>query len=153
MIFLLPKATSHDDLSPNNNWFIIKKDIIPAHFSITPFVRIQCLTVLYVLTVRADSLFIRVRQFRFVIENHVFSAKRQYGEDRTFCHLVWIIKGTTRTIMQNQGELRIKCSIASGLNTDFDKGNQEIEITSLADFSSVLLFWSATGVRCSKYKE
>ena len=34
-------------------------------------------------------------------------------------------------MMQNQGKRRIKCSIASGLNTDFDKGNQEIEITSL----------------------
>ena len=63
--------------------------------------------------------------------------------------------------MQNQGELRIKCSIASGLNTDFDKGNQEIEITSLRNcylsltfpFSTVLLYWSATGVRYSKYKE
>ena len=34
----------------------------------------------------------------------------------------------------------MKCSIVSALNTDFEKGNQEIEITSLADFSSVLLF-------------
>ena len=45
----------------------------------------------------------------------------------------------------------MKCSIVLALNTDFDKGNQEIEITSFADFSSVLLFWSATDVRYSKY--
>lgn len=98
MIFLLQKATSLDDLSLNNNYVIIKEDIIPAHFLITPFVRIHCVTVLYVVTVRADPLFIRVRQFRFLIENHVFSAKRQYGEVCISCHLVWIIKGTTRTI-------------------------------------------------------
>ena len=42
--------------------------------------------------------------------------------------------------MQNQGELRIKCSIASGLNTDFDKGNQEIEITSLTNCYLSLTF-------------
>lgn len=47
----------------------------------------------------------------------------------------------------------MKFSIVLALNTDFDKGNQEIEITSFADFSSVLLFWSATDVRYSKYKE
>lgn len=47
----------------------------------------------------------------------------------------------------------MKCSIVLALNTDFDKGNQEIEITSLADCSSVLLFWSATDVRYRKYKE
>ena len=88
-------ATSHDDLSLNNNQFIIKKDIIPAHFSITPFVRIHCLTVLYVLTVNCKS------RLAFYPSPSVsfLDRKSRYGEDRIFCHLVCIIKGTTRTIL------------------------------------------------------
>ena len=96
-----------------------------------------------------------------MIENHVFSAKRQYGDSYFLSSSLDYKRNNLYYIMQNQGELRIKCSIASGLNTDFDKGNQEIEITFLRNckfvadfsFSSVLLFGSATGVRYSKYKE